>query len=108
MAATSAPPVGRRGRQATPFVLFGPPGTGKTTTLVEAIWQVGDGSPRLVLSCGSTLFRVRCAQVAFKGAPQRVLVVAPTNTAADLITERLAKLVRSACSARLQEAARPG
>ncbi|XP_023666128.2 RNA helicase Mov10l1 isoform X2 [Paramormyrops kingsleyae] len=50
----------------TPYVLFGPPGTGKTVTLVEAILQVHHRLP------GS-----------------RVLVCTPSNTAADLVCLRL-------------------
>lgn len=46
-------------------LLHGPPGTGKTTTLVHAI---------------SALLRQR---------PQQLLVVAPSNTAVDVLTERL-------------------
>lgn len=50
-----------------PYVLFGPPGTGKTTTLVEA-----------VLQCVKT-------------AGLRVLVCASTNTAADVLLGGLVK-----------------
>ena len=58
--------VGSAGR--CPYLVFGPPGTGKTVTLVEAIKQ-------LVLVNG--------------GRDVHILASAPSNTAADLITERL-------------------
>ncbi|EMD34731.1 hypothetical protein CERSUDRAFT_54531 [Gelatoporia subvermispora B] len=50
-----------------PFVVFGPPGTGKTVTIVEAILQVLKQNPR-----------------------KRILAIAPSNSAADLIASRLA------------------
>ncbi|XP_044142409.1 putative helicase MOV-10 [Bufo gargarizans] len=51
-----------------PYLIFGPPGTGKTVTLVEAIKQV------------------------LKNIPEcRVLACAPSNSASDLICERLMK-----------------
>ncbi|MEQ2297665.1 hypothetical protein AMECASPLE_036895 [Ameca splendens] len=49
-----------------PYVLFGPPGTGKTITLIEAILQVYHFLPS-----------------------SRVLVCTPSNSAADLICVRL-------------------
>ena len=56
-----------------PYVLFGPPGTGKTTTVVEIIRQCR----RLPAPPGRGRRRFR------------ILVCAPTNTAADLLCERL-------------------
>ncbi|KAJ3076432.1 hypothetical protein HDU98_003296 [Podochytrium sp. JEL0797] len=50
----------------TPFVIFGPPGTGKTKTLVESV--------KVLLATQPTA---------------RILVVAPSNAAVDLIVHRL-------------------
>jgi hypothetical protein len=63
------------GGDCTPFLLFGPPGTGKTVTVVEAVLQ-------LVLRCPAA-------------AGNRVLVTAPSNFAADLLLERLAQVLTS-------------
>ncbi|QRV83270.1 RNA helicase [Ceratobasidium sp. AG-Ba] len=52
-----------------PFIIFGPPGTGKTTALVEAVHQV-------VLA----------------NTQNKVLICAPSNTAADVIATRLSKM----------------
>ncbi|ESK92561.1 rna helicase [Moniliophthora roreri MCA 2997] len=54
---------------SVPFVVFGPPGTGKTVTLVEAIRQLLDSNPEA-----------------------RVLACAPSNSAADLLAIRLSAL----------------
>lgn len=57
------------GTTAAPYLVTGPPGTGKTLVLIECVVQV---------------YRRN------KGMPRpRVLVVAPTNSAADVITSRL-------------------
>ncbi|XP_061679287.1 RNA helicase Mov10l1 isoform X2 [Syngnathoides biaculeatus] len=64
----------------TPYVLFGPPGTGKTITLIEVILQVYHFLPS-----------------------SRVLVCTPSNSAADLICIRLhdSGLVDTASMARV-------
>ncbi|KAK7042905.1 hypothetical protein VNI00_008640 [Paramarasmius palmivorus] len=52
-----------------PFVVFGPPGTGKTVTVVEAMLQILSNNP-----------------------DARILACAPSNSAADLIAQRLISL----------------
>ena len=63
--------VGGEGRRI-PYVIFGPPGTGKTTTLVESVLQCVRGNLK---------------------PPLRVLVAAPTNTAADWLCLKLAVVI---------------
>jgi len=58
-----------------PYLIFGPPGTGKTVTVVESILQ--------------TLKATRYDQEA------RILVCAPSNTATDVIVQRLVGHVQS-------------
>ncbi|KAF5351006.1 hypothetical protein D9756_008275 [Leucocoprinus leucothites] len=54
---------------SVPFIVFGPPGTGKTVTLVEAMEQILKANPN-----------------------SKILACAPNNSAADLITQKLAHL----------------
>ncbi|KIM34474.1 hypothetical protein M408DRAFT_325870 [Serendipita vermifera MAFF 305830] len=55
-----------------PFVVFGPPGTGKTVTIIEAMRQILQANPKA-----------------------RILACAPSNAAADIIAERLLVLTKS-------------
>ncbi|KAG8913407.1 hypothetical protein FRC01_004558, partial [Tulasnella sp. 417] len=66
-----------------PFVIFGPPGTGKTVTLVEAIRQV--------LSRNSNA---------------KILACAPSNNAADIIADRLRTALNPAQLLRLNAPSR--
>ncbi|XP_062057886.1 RNA helicase Mov10l1 [Lepus europaeus] len=68
-----------------PYILFGPPGTGKTVTIIEAVLQV------------------HCAL-----ADSRILVCAPSNSAADLVCLRLheSKVLRPAAMVRVNATCR--
>ncbi|XP_076709511.2 RNA helicase Mov10l1 isoform X3 [Callospermophilus lateralis] len=68
-----------------PYVLFGPPGTGKTVTIIEAVLQVHYALP-----------------------DSRILVCAPSNSAADLVCLRLheSKMLRPAAMVRVNATCR--
>ena len=66
-----------------PYIIFGPPGTGKTVTIVEAMKQVWKHMPTA-----------------------RVLACAPSNSAADLIALRLLKHVPASQIFRMHAASR--
>ena len=63
-----------------PYIIFGPPGTGKTTTVVELILQAAVHLPKTLLP---------------KGKPFHILVATPTNTAADFVCQKLARKLGS-------------
>ncbi|KAG1686823.1 putative helicase mov-10-B.1 [Nymphon striatum] len=66
-----------------PFLLFGPPGTGKTVTVVEAIKQVW-----------------------FRNKRKAILVCAPSNSAADLLATKLLEHIPSTQMFRLNALSR--
>ncbi|XP_037586025.1 RNA helicase Mov10l1 [Cebus imitator] len=68
-----------------PYILFGPPGTGKTVTIIEAVLQVHFALP-----------------------DSRILVCAPSNSAADLVCLRLheSRVLRPAAMVRVNATCR--
>ncbi|XP_042553856.1 RNA helicase Mov10l1 [Dipodomys spectabilis] len=68
-----------------PYILFGPPGTGKTVTIIEAVLQVHYALP-----------------------DSRILVCAPSNSAADLVCLRLheSKVLKPAAMVRVNATCR--
>lgn len=62
--------------------VFGPPGTGKTTYLS---WLIGGKSPGPIEFCGEAVVSL------MESGKNRVLVLTPTNKAADVIAEKILK-----------------
>ncbi|THG94461.1 hypothetical protein EW026_g7015 [Hermanssonia centrifuga] len=76
--------IANRPPGSVPFIVFGPPGTGKTVTIVEAIRQLIIRDPKAT-----------------------ILACAPTNSAADLIASRLVSNLNRNELFRLNSYARP-
>lgn len=58
------------------YLIFGPPGTGKTTTLVESVFQLAN---------------LHKSDASKKQKRLKILLVAPSNDATDLLVEKLAQ-----------------
>lgn len=70
-----------------PFILFGPPGTGKTTTIVEAIIQVRLNF--VFFFFYSFVINYCISQIMDHVAEDKILVCAPSNSAADNVAQKL-------------------
>ena len=88
------------GCPAFPFLLFGPAGTGKTMTIVEAVLQLVRQNETRARAAG--LERNGSGSVTKSSTIPRplILVVAPSNAAADVIALRLAKADRESLARR--------
>lgn len=73
----------------SPYILFGPPGTGKTVTVVEAILQVG---VVFVTWCVNAcdLYHFDFFQIHTLTRDSRILACTPSNSAADLLVSAIA------------------
>lgn len=82
-----------------PMVLTGPAGTGKTKTLLAAIWQV--------LQLNNNNHHTMPAHQHQAKSRYRILVCTPSHTAADVVTLRLAELLDPTRLFRLYDSDRP-
>ncbi|EDQ84701.1 uncharacterized protein MONBRDRAFT_12543 [Monosiga brevicollis MX1] len=83
--------------QSPPYIIFGPPGTGKTMTLVEAVYQASVQTCNVnICNKHEPFAHAHCAslpQVFASKQGSRVLVCAPSNDATDVLLARITRAV---------------